>query len=66
MKYISDNAIYALSFLAVILVAQCSADAKWESFSKQHKCKLTTKIETIWRFLPHKGFICDDGIVYYR
>jgi hypothetical protein len=66
MRHIPDYTIYALTFLAVILVTQYSANEKWESFSKQHKCKLTTKIETIWRFTPHEGFICDDGIVYYR
>jgi hypothetical protein len=45
-------------------------DAEWEVFRETHHCKLVAKVSGSptgnGYILPKDGWLCDDGITYYR
>jgi len=46
--------------------AQAEAQAAWDEFSAQHDCRVTLKVEPNFRRSGATGYLCDDGVTYWR
>lgn len=61
--------------LSLILLCSCKADDDWSAFKTAHNCKIVSKMDSTESFTtgghlvfnPAKdGWLCDDGITYFK
>jgi flagellar basal body-associated protein FliL len=49
-----------------IVVAGIKEQRQWEKFKAEHECKVVAHVAAGYKTSPKEGWLCNDGITYFR